>query len=152
MALEHSIDETRDSVTILERCKRGRPLCHAWTSVGDVGIDVANYVRKCICPSFLVTTGKMGVGSRRRSHQRWVLGQQFVRRIATSNPQFVLLFLTSAEGCVRGVQFNPEVVLVASAYLADLRAAAGAVVESHEDGRQILTLDAKGLERVGGIA
>ena len=118
-------------------------------AIRDACIDVANDVCERVRPAFLVTARQVRVPPRVRAEERRILGQEFIRAVAAPDPQLVLLFLPPPQRRVGRIQFDPEVVLVTGAHLANRRAAARAVLEPDEDRCEILALHAERLTTFG---
>ena len=96
--------------------------------------------------------GQMRVRTRGRKEQRRILWEQRIRRLAPADPQLVLPLLQPPKRRAPTIHFEPEIVFVACAHLADRHAALRAAVEPNENRGEVLALNRERLAFVAAAA
>ena len=83
-------------------------------------------------------------------HETRILRHDLVRRVAMTDPEFVLLLLPPLERRRATADLEDQVVLVARAHLSGGKDTPDTAVEPQENGRQILDLDVDHLDILVG--
>src|SRR5688572_1438605 len=147
-AVEDRLHDAVRAVAVLERRDGGRQRSIR-RSVGDAAVDVAHQIAERIGPGFLMSAGQMRVRPPVFVDERRILLQHLVRALTVTPPQLVLVFLAPAHRGRRTAHLEDEIVLVTRAHLPDREHPFGAVVEPHEDRRQIFDGNVHDVHLVG---